>query len=276
MSATSCSWQTVMKWAGANVVIPQERNPAGSVFQVKTAILPMFVLFAAGTGCSNRDADVIQYGGMRAVLRDGHTEPRIDLVEATRQPHAFGVGALENLGGEFTIVDGEVWVARKTGEDVTVSGPAVIATDRATLLTLSHVPRWNHVELIKPEGGIGLETFIEKCARAQGIDTSKPFPFVIRGEMTKLESHVIAGSCPLSGKEGGIAPWRLSITNPVRATLVGVFASDQAGIMTHHGSSVHMHVVMPLDGRTITAHVEEVTVGAGSILQLPDYRQNGN
>jgi hypothetical protein len=222
-----------------------------------------------GSGCRTAGTDVRQYGEVRAVLRDGRTEARIGLAEATKLAHAYGVGALAELGGEITILDGDVWVARASGTDLTVTGPEVVATDRATLLTLSVVREWESIGLTETVGGKRLETTVERLASERGIDTTKPFPFVINGKIIRLESHVIAGSCPASGIKGGADPWRTSIDQPVEATLVGFFAKGKDGIMTHHGSSVHVHIVMRRAGRTITAHVDDVLVGDGSVLRLP-------
>ena len=38
-----------------------------------------------------------QFGGMREVMRDGHTEPRVRLADLTLAPATIGVGALEGL-----------------------------------------------------------------------------------------------------------------------------------------------------------------------------------
>lgn len=231
---------------------------------------PALTMAIAGWGCAGRTIQVTQWGALREVLHEGHTEPRIDLPNVTHRAHAFGVGALERLGGEITILDGDVWVARKSGKDLKMSGPAVGASDRATFLTLSHVPRWNDVELTEPLDESELEAAVEAHARRQGIDTREPFPFSIDGTVTRLESHVIAGSCPVAGTTGeNTDPWRLSIAEPVKATLVGFFASGNAGVMTHRGSRVHMHVVMIRREQTMTAHVEHVELAAGGVLRLP-------
>jgi len=236
---------------------------------LRRAVYLVVAVGLAVGGCSTNGVDVIQYGEIRQVLREGHTEPRIDLSKIVRVPHAYAVGALENLDGEITVVDGDVWVARKSGDELNMTGPAVVTSDRATLLSLSYVAKWTSVQLLEPMSGSGLESGIQKLAREHGVDTANPFPFVIDGKITRLEGHVIAGSCPFSGKPGGTKPWRLSLDRPAEATLVGFFATDQAGIMTHHGSSVHMHVIMRRAERIITAHVEQVAVAAGSVLRLP-------
>jgi len=236
---------------------------------LKTALL-VFIFGLADAGCNNREVVVRQYGEMRKVLHDGQMQPRIDLLEVTRVPHAYGVGAIENLNGEITIADGDVWVARASDDALSMNGPEVNASDRATLLTLSYVPHWKRIKLSEPLSGSNIETVVEEFARSQGINTNRPFPFIIEGSITRLESHVIAGSCPLSNAAGNSEPWRLSLDQPVRATLVGFFASHMDGIMMHRGSSVHVHAIVPRQKRMITVHVDQVVVAAGSVLQLPE------
>ena len=55
--------------------------------------------------------EVRGWGTMREVLREGDTRGRVPLV-AVVEDHTWGVGALEDLEGEITIVDGEVSIAQ--------------------------------------------------------------------------------------------------------------------------------------------------------------------
>ena len=53
-------------------------------------------------------------GSMREVMRDGATEGRIALVDATAGEHTVAIGALEGLQGEFLCIGGDVWIVRAT------------------------------------------------------------------------------------------------------------------------------------------------------------------
>ncbi len=205
---------------------------------------------------------------MREVLREGNTQPRVSLQHIVAKPGAIAVGALAGLGGEITIVDGDVWVARSSGRGATVTGPDARDDDRATLLTASHVTAWDSVPLKRGAAGEALAADIAAAARAQGIDTSKPFPFVIDGDITELDAHVIAGSCPIANPEGE-APWKFSLQSPERGQLVGFYAEDSEGELTHHGSLTHTHVVLPRPDGILTAHADHAGVAAGAVLRLP-------
>jgi alpha-acetolactate decarboxylase len=222
-------------------------------------------------GCAPTSPGVQQFGAMRPVMREGQTESRIRLTAAVAQPHAIAVGALEGLAGEVTIVDGDVWVSRVVGSDLEVTGPDPIAQDNATLLTLAHVARWQTVPIETTAQGEQVEKLIERTARERGIDTSEPFAFMITGAAPTMNIHVINGYCPVATDPATIdaEPWRWSNAGPTDAVVVGFYAKDAAGVMTHHGTSIHAHAIVSIDGKTMTGHVDEVSVAPGMILRLP-------
>jgi acetolactate decarboxylase len=205
---------------------------------------------------------------MREVLHEGRSEARISLPDAVAKPHAYAVGALAHLAGEITVLDGRSWVSRAADDAVTTSGPAASRADRAALLTLTHVSHWADVAITGAVPNQALEGLIEQRARERGIDPAAPFAFVIEGEFTGLRVHVIAGSCP-SAASSSNGSWQKTFEGPIRGTLVGFFAKDQEGVMTHHAASTHMHVLMDFEGKPLTAHVDSVALAPGAVLRLP-------
>jgi hypothetical protein len=55
----------------------------------------------------------------------------------------------------------------------------------------------------------------------------------------------------------------------VQGRLVGSFARDAAGVLTHHGSWVHVHAIVDLDP-IFTGHVESTGIAAGAVLRVPE------
>ena len=192
---------------------------------------------------------VEQIGAMRAVMRDGQTEARVSLQQAAK-PGAIAVGALEGLGGEITMVDGEVWVTRAAdGGGVRTSGPAVGAGDAATLLTLAFVSDWQDVAIDHPIEADELENVIRQIAVRRGLRPDQPFPFVLETDLAELDLHVISGSCPIAAPaHAETGTWRSQLAS-TKARLVGFFAPDKAGVMTHHGTALHVHALVELDGK---------------------------
>ena len=221
---------------------------------------------------------VEHHGPMREVLREGRTEPRVRLADAMDQGITVAVGALADLEGEITILDGEVWIARVEAGRLVMHGPEPAAEDAATLLSMARVHRWTRSPLVIATGddaappwleGPRLEEHIAGVARRQGLDVQEPFAFVIEGTMLELDLHVINGSCPRACRPtAATQPWRWSAQSPVEAIVVGVHASGRQGVMTHHGSSIHAHAILRLDGQLITGHIDRLRVGPAS-LRLP-------
>jgi len=230
----------------------------------------MMLIASSLVGCGSTPLTVEQFGAMREVMRGGQTEPRISLAEIVSQPHAVAVGALEGLGGEITIVDGDVWVSRVVDGDLQVTGPEPIADDQATLLTLTHVAKWKSITIETAVEGSELESLIEETAREQGVDTTKPFPFVIEGTMTDVRLHVINGYCPIATDPATMdaEPWHWSSEESVGGMIVGFYAPDSAGVMTHHGTSIHAHGIFHDGDSLVVGHMDGFIAVNGGHLKI--------
>lgn len=207
-----------------------------------------------------------QHGAMREVLRMGKTQGRISLDKVALRRDAIAVGALEGLQGEVTIFDGTTWISRCQPDGKVVGHRCTTPVGKATLLTLSYVAAWIEVKISASEAEEGVETIVARHARQLGIDVTKPFAFVINGEFGRTEFHVINGACPIANPDGP-PPGRIQLDS-ARGSIVGFHAADSAGVMTHHDSSVHAHVILEGEDR-LSGHLERVRLHAGNRLRLP-------
>ena len=223
-------------------------------------------------GCAGSHDLVQQYGGMRDVLRMGNTQSRISFEEMCKQPHAVGVGALSELQGEITVLDGHIFVATTPDglSASTTSGDKKPGS--ATLMTLAHVESWHHDTL--PDS-VPLEQAIETVARSHGIDINKPFPFIIDGVARKYELHVINGFCPVATPDLAPEeqPWRTR-GESTALKVVGFFARGEQGVMTHHGSNLHIHAIIYDGDEIISVHLDAIEMDSGSVLSVPDVKVN--
>ncbi len=225
-------------------------------------------------GCTTGRTEVHQYGLMHDVLSGGaaNAVSQVSLQEVLKRPGAVGVGALAGLEGEITILDGQAWVARPAGGALRVDGPAGDSAEGAALLAVAYVEDWTDVPIDLAMRGDELEQFISKAARENGLDPATPFPFVVVGECTDLQVHVINGECPMrpgADLTAAQQPWRYEADQPTAAKVVGIYAGDSVGKLTHPGTSIHAHVLMDAHGNQVTGHVERVAVAGGSVLRLP-------
>lgn len=221
------------------------------------------------------DGSIVQYGTMHEAVGQQQHQGRVALDELAK-PGFYGVAALEGLTGEVTIHDGQVTV---TGVEAGSPHPIHLTSGqaKATLLVGAWVPSWKEVELDRKVGTAEFDRTIADAATAAGIDLSKPFVFTVQGEFVDLDYHVINGACPMHARLKKIElpedqrAFEARLAS-VRGVLVGVFAEDAVGKLTHPDASTHTHVVFSDEatGETVTGHVESVALGPGSVVRLPN------
>jgi hypothetical protein len=215
---------------------------------------------------------------MREVVGEGHHQARVVFDELTTEPHFYGIAALEGLKGEATVMDG-----RLTATGVSCCGNLIALDDepagtlKAALLFGAYVPNWSEHKVAKAMAGVELEKHLLESAGQSGLDISKPFPFLIEGELSNVKLHVINGACPMHARLQGTVlppdskPFEAEYPS-IQGRVVGVFAKDSVGNMTHPATSLHTHLVFadPDSGQEVTAHIERFGLSAGAILKLPD------
>jgi ubiquinone/menaquinone biosynthesis C-methylase UbiE len=223
------------------------------------------------------DREVTQYGEMREVLGKGDHSGRIRLGDAIMRPNCYAVGALADLAGEITMIDGKVIVTRadENHRPVTQAADPELYEEEAAMLATAYVPRWTEHPVPEDVASHELEKFLAAAAHRAGLDPTRPFPFLIEGTLADLRLHVICGACPMRARRLGQElpperePHRGSFAETT-GTIIGMYAEDAEHRLTHHGTKTHMHAVLRDDGsQQYTGHIESVGLRAGSIVRLP-------
>ncbi|MDF1837088.1 MAG: hypothetical protein P1V35_04410 [Planctomycetota bacterium] len=205
---------------------------------------------------SSPSTQVRSWGGMREVMRNGKTQGRVQLSKVVG-PNSFAVGALEGMAAEITVMAGEIHLAevkQVDGKDVYNARMADVG-DQATLFVIADVETWTEHVLPPALDLKSFEASVKTIAAANGHDIAQPFPFRVESTAAELHLHVLNHSCPIANPEGP-APWRHTSQNqPV--TLIGFYAQDAGGLLTHHGQSTHIHAHLPKQG--ISGHVDALS-----------------
>ena len=212
-----------------------------------------------------------QWGSTREVLRDGNTQARVTLNDVDVSSTSYGVGALARLEGEITIDAGQVWVSRSSGPDSVTTTAGLSENDAASMLFVGTVAAWTDVEITELVAPLEFGNVLG-AAFADTSGTSGPRPFRIVGDFADVKLHVIGGQCPIRARMHGEPmtkpAFELSLPR-VSGTVVGIYAKDAAGEITHMGSDTHTHIIFEHDGQMITGHIESIGVLPGSTLQVP-------
>ncbi|WP_339735659.1 acetolactate decarboxylase [uncultured Gimesia sp.] len=249
----------------------------------RSALVSFFGFFAVMIGGltgaiaeETKQPRFVQYGKMHEVIGQQQHQGRVKFSELIKQPHFYGVGALESLAGEATIFDGQVTLT-KVKPDGAISPQKLSPNTQAALLVGAYVKNWSEHPLTKTIPSDDLNSLIEQTAKQAGLKMNQPFLFVIEGNFKDVRFHVINGACPLRARmrkevlPADKRPYEADLPK-VSGTLVGVFAKDSAGNITHPGTSVHMHLLFKdaRSGKMKTGHVEQVTIQPGAKLLLPE------
>lgn len=238
-------------------------------------VIGSFVVLAA-TSAGVWDGELVQYGSMHEAIGQRQDEGRVQIRTLLEQPHFFGVAALEKLGGEITILDGRPTLTRVDGKSLSSADESTALDSRATLLVGAYVPSWVERKVASDVGADEFDSFVADAAVAAGIELAEPYPFVLEGTFRNLRLHVINGACPMHARlrklelPRGQRPFEANYDS-IGGTIVGIYAKDAVGAITHPATSTHLHLLFkdPRSGKLVTGHVEQAGVLQGAVLRLP-------
>lgn len=211
-------------------------------------------------------------GALRNVHQGVDFSGKIDLARLADLPHVYAVGPLEELQGEVTIWDGKPLIARIKNKTLQVDN---ILVGKACFLVYGQTQRWTAETFPSTLALSQIGDVIKQTATKNGINTNKPFPFLIEGMAKDAQYHLMNrtdSSPPTPGPSAHeLAKVHFTLKNsPVQ--LLGFYSEHHQGIFTHHNSSMHIHVKTPDD--RVAGHLEELELEPGARLLLPtEYSQ---
>jgi hypothetical protein len=247
--------------------------------QTCTGMLILAMVFAAASAeegkAPMRDA-IVQFGKMHEAIGQQRHEGRVRPGELVERPHFFAVAALAGLQGEVTIFDGAVTVTTVDQRGQARPAQGAAGEMQATLLAGAYVDRWQSQTVPKDVAAEAFDDYIAELAAKAGLNLDEPFVFTVEGEFTDVRLHVINGACPVHARMKKIQlppelrPFEREMAG-VRGKVVGVFAKDAVGDLTHPATSTHVHLLYkdPDTGKLVTAHLEQLGMKQGSVVRLP-------
>jgi acetolactate decarboxylase len=204
-------------------------------------------------------------GAQRETIMNGKLAAALNLKTLAERPHLYGVGPIEQLRGEVTIVDSRPALAR-VGPDGTVE-VAQSFDAGAPFLVWAEVPRWvEHPIPAEIRSYEDLERFVPQAAEAAGLDAENPLPFRVTGREDLIEFHILnrIGDGPHNMETHKKIQTRFELER-VEATIVGFHY--HRGVFTPGDSNIHIHFQTP-DNRQ-SGHIQRLEIGSGAMLCLP-------
>jgi len=226
----------------------------------------MFVITL--TSCNNNDYKISpsfvvkNKGSLKNIMLKGDVSAKANLKDLEKKEHIYALGTLENLKGEILILDSKVF-------NTYVDGSNLIFDDtyntNASLLVYANVESWLSYRLIKEITTYqDLEYLVEEIARQNGIDITKPFPFLIEGKLKSFDWHVINwkdGDEEHSHKRHINSGLHGTLENQ-EVLLLGFYSNSHHTIFTHHTTNMHIHV--KTKDNLLAGHLDDLTIDSKS------------
>ncbi len=219
---------------------------------------------------SNNNFKIQNYGHFTQMIHQGNTKGVVTIQNIVSQNSIYALGALENGIGEISIINSEIWLDH--GKDG-IGNEKFIRTKnkKAVLLVSAQVRQWQTVQIPKNLNRDEIYAFIINAAIKNGIDISKPFPFLLEGMFDTLKIHVINGKNRHFAGHGSGETFYKQIKqtrNKQEAIVIGFFSADNQGVYTHPGDSWHLHTI--IKDEKISAHVDDISTSNDVILKIPE------
>jgi len=206
-------------------------------------------------------------GAQRETIINGKLAATLDLKTLADRPNLYGLGPIEQLRGEVTIVDRRPALARVAADGTVSVTPSFDAG--VPFFVWAEVPRWREMPIpAEIRCFEDLERFVPLAAEAAGRDAEKPLPFLVRGLQDLIEFHIL--------HRIGDAPHGMELHKQIQikfelekteATIIGFHSTRHRGVFTPGDSNIHIHFQTPDNSRS--GHIQKLEIGEGATLNLP-------
>lgn len=236
--------------------------------RILLAILALIILSLQSCKQETTDSvEGIEHVGALKEIMSGNLDSNIKLDELKEVPNLYALGAMAGLKGEIQIINSQPYNSRVTAENFTVDKDFNAS---AALLVYTQVPEWQEFSI--PKAILTLkqfEDFLEYTAVKAGVDTSRPFPFMIDGYVRKIDWHIVNWdeNNASHSRESHLASGLNGIMVEEDVEILGFYSKDHKGIYTHHDANWHMH--FNAKDQNLAGHLDDLLLGEYMTLKLP-------
>ena len=213
-----------------------------------------------------QNPDVKSAGEFRKIMLDADLSTKIRL-DTLPRANLFAIGVVDSLQGEISIVNGKALVSSIKD--------TYIKTDTsfnhgAAMLVYSYVKNWKVVMIEQEIKGLAeLELLIKRLASENGIDATRPFPFMAKTWVKNMSYQVIdwqSGIVHTSDTHSQFAHelWHSGST----VMLAGFYSENHKGIFTSYNSKINVHAIT--SDPMMAGHLETIETFGKVAIYFPD------
>lgn len=229
----------------------------------------VIILFCIGMLISceeKKEQPLVYHSGALKTMMSGDISKVVDLDTLSQKSHLYALGAFEGLQGEVQIFDGVSQSSRVKDSTVVIENEI---KGSASLMVYTQVEKWMENSSFFFASKTDLDSLLMNEAKKVGLDTEKPFPFILEGKVSELQWHVINWNPKDSvhthkkHQESGLN----GIVKDENVRILGFYSKKHKAIFTHHSSNVHMHFTSK--DQSLAGHVDGLKIKDSIILKLP-------
>ncbi len=243
------------------------------------AILGMLFVSAYAAIVGSKKEGMVEYvGAQKDIFKTGKASSVVSLEDLAGRKGVYALGPVDGLDGEITIFDSKPYITQVRGKDFTLDNTL---KHGAFFLVWTEQAKWKDVPIPDTvKDYVDLQKFVKARAQAAGIDTTKPFPFLLSGAPAEIKWHINVDRTegkPIT-KELFLKSKEPYVTKNEPVDIIGFYSEHHAGVFLtqfapaiKEGSGMENAIHIHLVSRTSKAagHIDLITLGTGMVLRLP-------
>lgn len=209
--------------------------------------------------------EVKHAGAMRLVMTGASLENHIRW-DTIGRDHLFGIGPLERLEGEVTVVDGDIYTA-KVGTDGGII-TSISSRAEAPFGVYAHAREFLSGRVERSVKDLqDLEKMVAGLAEESGLNMDEPFLFRVQGEFEIVKIHVLAKPADEEEHNHDLheKAKRYFTFENTSGDLIGFYSKKHEGVFTHRGQFTHIHFID--EAKEIMGHLDDI-VFSGDVIVL--------
>ncbi|WP_040247500.1 acetolactate decarboxylase [Psychroserpens mesophilus] len=235
-----------------------------------TYIIVLVFFTIAFLSCRDKESKTlsteVKHSGALRTIMSGNIQSVISLDTLAKMKNLYALGAVDNLKGEIQIFDSQPSNSFVVDSSLQIKDSYNL---KASLLVYAEIKAWESFEIKNCTTKSDLEEQIFKIATEYNIDTNKPFPFLLEGNVKSLDWHVINwkdGDTIHNHKKHKESGLNGTLQNK-DVEIIGFYSTKHKAIFTHHTTNMHMHFKTEDDA--IAGHIDDLLLNNSITLKLP-------
>ena len=205
------------------------------------------------------NSDVKSVSAMKNVMWKGELSAKIQLDTIQPKDGLFGIGPVEKLSGEITIIDGQTYVSTinaKKQMQVEINSNV-----GAPFFVYAHAYKFKEIKL--PDSITNLTQLNDFLTKEH--DREQAYVFKLEGDIKSGKIHVqnlLPNTQVSSPKEAHQSQVDFEI-GETAVEMLGFYSNSSQGIYTHHDTNIHVHLIS--QDKSMMGHCDEVVFNPNAV-----------